>query len=313
MPYLSWRGKSDHCLSTEKVERVESSKLTALEHGDSFVIQGDDDLGIMKTLLCKFSGKVQCVISDLTVANPDIPSFSPEHEITAALNYFHPRFELLRDMLAVSGSLWMICSPKSVHYIKVMMDEVFGAQNYVDMVTFQQNMEGGNHKFFSPSVGTILVYAKLKQAMTFTKELNKDKRGRRQVVKSLTFLERVSPIFLRKRKKLNYSEKACNEQTKAVPNLWLKEEIKSMQDTPESTSEIDEVRNDSAAGICNKVIRLTTANSDYVMDSFVGTGMTISAACGIGRKYIGIKKPNIASRANIGDYSSEDKRFFVKI
>lgn len=54
----------------------------------------------------------------------------------------YPRLTLLRDLLAPNGSLWMTIDDNEAHYAKVLMDEVFGRDNFIASVIWQ--------KVFSP-------------------------------------------------------------------------------------------------------------------------------------------------------------------
>jgi len=44
------------------------------------------------------------------------------------LSVMYPRLELLRDLLAEDGSIWVTIDDNEAHYLKVVMDEVFGSQ-----------------------------------------------------------------------------------------------------------------------------------------------------------------------------------------
>ena len=46
----------------------------------------------------------------------------------------YPRLELLRDLLAEDGSIWVTIDDNEGHYLKVVMDEVFGRRNFVATV-----------------------------------------------------------------------------------------------------------------------------------------------------------------------------------
>ena len=43
----------------------------------------------------------------------------------------YPRLELLRDLLAEDGSIWVTIDDNEAHYLKVVMDEIFGRAQFV--------------------------------------------------------------------------------------------------------------------------------------------------------------------------------------
>lgn len=50
----------------------------------------------------------------------------------------YPRLELLRDLLAEDGSIWITADDNEGHYLKIVMDEVFGRKNFVANVIWQK-------------------------------------------------------------------------------------------------------------------------------------------------------------------------------
>lgn len=49
-----------------------------------------------------------------------------------------PRLQLLRELLREDGSIWVTIDDNEGHYLKVLMDEVFGRGNFVDTVIWQK-------------------------------------------------------------------------------------------------------------------------------------------------------------------------------
>ncbi len=73
----------------------------------------------------------------------------------------YPRLELLRDLLADNGSIWMTLDDNEVHYAKAMMDEIFGRGNFIASVIWQKvYAPKSSAKYFSDDHDYVLVYAK---------------------------------------------------------------------------------------------------------------------------------------------------------
>ena len=50
-----------------------------------------------------------------------------------------PRLELLRDLLAEDGSIWVSIDDNEGHYLKIIMDEVFGRRNFIANVIWEKS------------------------------------------------------------------------------------------------------------------------------------------------------------------------------
>jgi adenine-specific DNA-methyltransferase len=73
----------------------------------------------------------------------------------------YPRLKLLRDLLAENGSLWMTIDDNEAHYAKVLMDEIFGRDNFIASVVWQKADSPRNTaKYFSVDHDDVFVYAK---------------------------------------------------------------------------------------------------------------------------------------------------------
>ncbi|MGZ8160730.1 MAG: site-specific DNA-methyltransferase [Methylobacter sp.] len=84
-----------------------------------------------------------------------------EHSLWLSLMY--PRLELLRELLSEDGSIWVSIDDNEAHYLKVMMDEVFGRGNFVANVLWQKRFSpNSTAQYISDSHDHILLYAKEK-------------------------------------------------------------------------------------------------------------------------------------------------------
>src|ERR1039458_2676890 len=72
----------------------------------------------------------------------------------------YPRLELLRDMLAEDGSIWVCMDDNEAHYLKVIMDEVFGRKNFIATIVWQKRYSRENRAAIGDSHDYILVYVR---------------------------------------------------------------------------------------------------------------------------------------------------------
>ena len=128
---------------------------------ENMLIQGDN-LDALKALLPFYAGRVRCVFIDPPYnTRSAFEHYDDNLEHTQWLGMMYPRLELLRDLLAEDGSIWVTIDDNEAHYLKVVMDEVFGRKQFVAGVVWQKTTSARNDaEFFSNSQDYILVYCK---------------------------------------------------------------------------------------------------------------------------------------------------------
>lgn len=115
------------------------------------LIQGDN-LDALKTLLPFYAGRVKCIF-----INPPYNTRSAfEHyddnlEHAQWLAMMYPRLEILRELLSEDGSIWVTIDDNEGHYLKMIMDEVFGRRNFSANLILEKRMARDARKAFSPN------------------------------------------------------------------------------------------------------------------------------------------------------------------
>ncbi len=67
---------------------------------------------------------------------------------------------LMRELLCDCGTLWMHLDWHMAHYVKVMMDAIFGEKNFINEIIWEYKSGGTGKKHFSRKHDTILLYGK---------------------------------------------------------------------------------------------------------------------------------------------------------
>ena len=91
-------------------------------------------------------------------------SFDDRHASTQAyIEFMRPRCEQLARVLKGSGSFYYHCDWHAVHYVKVMLDQLFGEENFVNEIIWKRQSSHNDAKQGSKHLGrvhdTILLYA----------------------------------------------------------------------------------------------------------------------------------------------------------
>ena len=86
----------------------------------------------LKALIPFYAGRVKCIFIDPPYNTQSaFEHYDDKLEHSQWLSMMYPRLVLLRELLAEDGSIWVTLDDNEAHYIKVMMDEIFGRQCFV--------------------------------------------------------------------------------------------------------------------------------------------------------------------------------------
>ena len=152
----------------------------AADGEDNLIIHGDN-LHALKALLPRYSGRVKCIYIDPPyntgkagwayndqVNSPRLREwFSKEigredlerHDKWACMMW--PRLQLLRELLADDGVIFISIDDNEQHHLRMLMDEIFGDENFVSNVAVIANLAGSSDQFgFAGAHEYCLVYAK---------------------------------------------------------------------------------------------------------------------------------------------------------
>jgi len=198
------------------------------------------------------------------------------------IEFLRKRLILLREILADDGSIYVHLDWKKGHYIKTIMDEVFGEHNFQRELIWTlkgasgykslvNNFVRGHDTIFFYSKGSNFGFNKYylpyneAQLKRFTK---KDKDGR--IYKPITKTRR---IYL--------------DEAKGVPITDVWDDLASFQ-TIVNSPEITKYPTQKPESLIHRIIQASSNEGEIVLDAFIGSGTTASISGKMGRKWIGI-------------------------
>ncbi|MFN7862854.1 MAG: site-specific DNA-methyltransferase, partial [Curvibacter sp.] len=189
MPEIVFKGKEyvyNHHL-TVPYRPLVVDKAKGIGPGDlagNLVIHGDN-LHALKALLPRYAGQVDLVFIDPpyntgnegwcyndNVNSPIMKEWLSTNPVDGEDMVRHdkwlcmmwPRLVLLRELMSEKGSIWITLDDNEVHHARDVLDEIFGADNFVATCIWQKNYSPkGTAQFFSEDHDYLLVYAKDKQ------------------------------------------------------------------------------------------------------------------------------------------------------
>jgi len=191
MPSLNFKGKAlvqnFHLLVPySELKPVKSKSLTdKVSLHDNLVVHGDN-LKALKALLPYYHGKVKCIYIDPpyntgnenwvyndNVSSPMIQEWLGKvvdrEDLTRHdkwLCMMLPRLKLLREFLTDVGVIFVSIDDNEVHWLRGLMDEVFGEENIVEQFVWKKSYGGGSkEKFVVRQHEYCLMYARNKEQL----------------------------------------------------------------------------------------------------------------------------------------------------
>lgn len=162
---LTWVGKYEEEKLEPRILIEDKSKSYGDENAENMLIHGDNLLAL-KALEYSYSGMIRCIYIDPpynTGAAFELYDDNLEHSVW--LNMMRKRLQIMRNLLSEDGTIWIQIDDEEQAYLKILCDEIFGRNNFVNMISV--NMKnvagasgGGEDKRLKKNCEYILVYAK---------------------------------------------------------------------------------------------------------------------------------------------------------
>jgi adenine-specific DNA-methyltransferase len=161
---LSWLGKGEDLNLEPRLLLLQPEHCVGSAEADNMLIHGDNLLAL-KALEQHYAGKVKCIYIDPPYNTGNaFEHYDDMQEHSLWLNLMFHRLVLLKNLLHTEGSIWISIDDDESHYLKVLLDEVFGRKNFVANVIWEKKFSPQNDaKWLSDSHDHILVYAKNKE------------------------------------------------------------------------------------------------------------------------------------------------------
>ncbi|MDN7945953.1 site-specific DNA-methyltransferase [Burkholderia multivorans] len=175
MPFLDWVNKNQAKDTAREVpyhllkrEAIYGDTSVA---SDNLIIQGDNLLAL-KALLPFYAGQVKCIYIDPPYNTKSaFEHYDDKLEHSQWLSTMYPRLVLLRELLADDGSIWISIDDNEVHYLKVIMDEIFGRDKFIASNVWQKRYSRENREAIGDVHEYLLVYAKSPEKFKLSRNL----------------------------------------------------------------------------------------------------------------------------------------------
>ncbi len=247
--------------------------------------------------------------------------------IASYLKYMYERLVLMRELLSENGSIYVHLDWHVGHYVKVMMDEIFGYENFVADIVWRREVSRGRKaqaEFFGHNADYILVYTKtlnsgkfkpITKYETYTKEeceklFNKDNDGYFTTSHRGTYsndmiieLTKNNRIFVTRGGKVIINDNKVTTDRGTIRIKYYLEKLNEnlygrqiyIDNIWDDIRGIAEVSPEERMGfdtqkpeaLLKRIILASSNPGDIVADFFCGSGTTLAVAEKLGRRWIG--------------------------
>lgn len=365
---LSYRGKEDSFSVIRKTEPAELEDIKTFLYGrkiiqwtkpyEKFVnmLFFGDNLKILRNLIDRkdLKGKIKLIyidppfstnniyrsgserVSTISSSKEDRIAYEDTYQGAEYIEFLRKRLILLREILADDGSIYLHIDEKIGHYVKIIMDEIFGKENFINHISrIKCNPKNFKRSAYGNIKDVILFYSKTDSYIwndskeDYTEdEINRlfrkiDNQGRRyttnpihapgetkngptgQPWKGLNPQKgrhwRYHPDRLTELDEKGLIEWSRNgnpriiiyadeykKKKKKRQDIWLFKDPPYPKYPTEKNEELIKM-----------IIQASSNPSDIVLDSFAGSGTTLTAAEKLNRKWIGIDNSPVAIETTI--------------
>lgn len=257
--------------------------------------------------------------------------FLGENDLMAYLVMMSSRLVEIKRLLKKTGTLYLHCDSTASHYLKLLLDGLFGVSNYKNEIIWKRSTPKGNNKINFPTAHDVILRYTKSDKFTFNRQFTeyeegkaekfyslKDPDGRRYQLTSLLNPNKNRPNltyeFLGVTRVWRWTKERMQEayeagrviQTKAGGVPRYKRYLDEMPGVPVmdvwtdilplqgSQQEYLGYPTQKPLVLLERIIKASSNRGDVVLDPFCGCGTAVHAAEKLGRRWIGIDITHLA-------------------
>ena len=211
-----------------------------------------------------------------------------ESGMLSYISYMAARLVGMKRLLKPTGSIYLHCDPTASHYLKMVLDDIFGANNFLNEIVWCYSHGGKSTKRFGRKHDCIFWYSSSGGYVFNGDDVRIEMKSGKE-----SFGGRLETDEDGRKYRLVYGTKNSKGETryykyyldrgKVPEDYWT--DINSLQ------SGVDErlgYPTQKPEALLERIIKASSNEGDVVLDPFCGCGTTVAAAAKLSRKFIGI-------------------------
>jgi site-specific DNA-methyltransferase (adenine-specific) len=291
-PELRWTGKRPYRSTQYFPAQMRERYGYEVDNWINKIFWGDN-LQVMSHLLKEFRGSIDLIyidppfdskadykkkieVRDVGSATNDSTFFEEKQygdiwTNDEYLQFMYERLILIRELLSDNGSIYLHCDWHRSHYLRILMDEVFGQSNFRNCIAWCYTGPGQAQKYFPRKHDSILFYSK-SDNNTFNTPRIKHKSG----------VHNTGQLFGGNMEENQDLKRELEEQGKKLEDWWV-----DIWSADRYRSELVGYPTQKPEALIERIILASSNPGDIVFDCFMGSGTTQAVAMKLGRRFIG--------------------------
>ena len=191
-----------------------------------------------------------------------------------AIEWYRPRLIEMNRVLKETGSIYLQCDYRLVHYLKVEMDSIFGLNNFRNDIIWCYKSQGFSKKQWSNKHDNILFYSKSNKWIFNLDEIREEP--------SESWVKRYGKELEKNGFFIDGKGKRYDGFVGSPPRDWLDINI-----LPQARKERVGYDTQKPKALLERIIKASSNKNDIVADFFCGSGTSLVVAKELERNYIG--------------------------
>lgn len=291
-------------VNAKKYDENGVREVSDFDKNDNLIIKGNNLLAL-HSLVDKYAGKIKLIYIDPPYnTGSDSFKYNDAFNRSTWLTFMKNRLEVARELLSEDGSIYVQLDYNQVHYAKVLMDEIFGEENFQREIIWRIGWVSGYKTAVNNYIrnhDTILYYSKNPDKLFFNKLYIQNEQFKNLVSKD-DVKKLVNELDIEKSKVddiyqfINYDHRPERYPLEDVWNANEYDDLNSIaivSFSGESVSKMlgtDDIKGQKSEKLLQRIIASSTEEGDIVLDFFMGSGTTQAVAHKMNRRYIGIEQ-----------------------
>ncbi|WP_449455892.1 DNA methyltransferase [Streptococcus suis] len=281
-------------------------EVMEIKDTDNLIIKGNN-LIALHSLKKRFAGKVDVIYIDppFNTGN-DSFKYNDSFNQSTWLTFMRNRLEIAKSLLSKKGNIFIHIDINQSHYLKVLCDEVFKKDNFVEEIIWSYgSASGGRAKGAKPvNIHDYILhysnsYPNRKQYKVYTEYDEK------YIKDWFKFDDGDGRVYRRRHRGVDEDgnaiwEKQYLDESKGVPLTTVWRDIPQVYANPQAykesnraTSEIEIDFDNSGQKpekLLKRILEMSSVEGDIVLDFFMGSGTTLATSLKMNRQFIGIEQ-----------------------
>lgn len=247
--------------------------LDELKDEDNLIIKGNN-LVALHSLKKRYASKVKLIYIDPPFnTGKDSFNYNDRFNRSTWLTFMRNRLTIARQLLRDDGSIFIHLDFNESHYAKVLMDEVFGEDNFKNNIVWCYTGPAGANNFLPRKHDDILYYGK-----SASSKINMP------YIQHKSGVHNTGQVFGNTESNDTFKEET-EARGKKLEDWWT-----DIYSTDRYRSEAIGFTGQKPEKLMRRILEMASEPGDIVLDYHLGSGTTAAVAHKMGRQYIGIEQ-----------------------